>query len=118
MRVCEIVHLAFFIPDLSAGGVARERLTTIYNPVVTPDLHTKAHASLDHPWFPPDAPPVVLGTGRAARTTLRLANWRGCFKSGERGPLRGKIGPHVRQVLRRVGLGPPQTLDGGHFDQG
>ena len=118
MRVCEIVHLAFFIPDLSAGGVARERLTTIYHPVVTPDLHTKAHAPLDHPWFPPDAPPVVLGSGRSARTTLRLTNWRGCFKSGERGPLRGKIGPHIRQVLRRVGLGPPQTFDGGHFDHG
>lgn len=102
-----MVHLAFFIPDLSAGGVAREHITTIYNPVVTPDLHTKAHA-----------PPVVLGSGRLARTTLRLANWRGCFKSGERGPLRGKIGPHVCQVFRCVGLGPPQTFDGGNFDHG
>ena len=45
-------------------GVPRGRITTIYNPVVTPDLHTKTQIPLDHPWFQPDAPPVVLGIGR------------------------------------------------------
>ena len=69
-----MVHLAFSIPDLSAGGVARGRITTIYNPVVTPDLHTKVHAPLDHPWFQPDAPPVVLGTGRQCYLNVLLGD--------------------------------------------
>jgi glycosyltransferase involved in cell wall biosynthesis len=46
------------------AGIPRERITTIYNPVVTPDLLDKAQAPLDHPWFTPGAPPVVLGVGR------------------------------------------------------
>jgi len=45
-------------------GVPRERITTIYNPVVTPELYEKARASLDHPWFGPGNPPVILGVGR------------------------------------------------------
>ena len=46
------------------AGIPRERVTTIYNPIVTPGLHAGARAPLDHPWFRPDAPPVVLGVGR------------------------------------------------------
>jgi glycosyltransferase involved in cell wall biosynthesis len=42
----------------------RRRITVIYNPVVTPELLTQAAAPLDHPWFVPGAPPVILGVGR------------------------------------------------------
>ena len=42
----------------------RERITTIYNPVVTDELQALARVPLDHPWFQPGAPPVVLGAGR------------------------------------------------------
>jgi glycosyltransferase involved in cell wall biosynthesis len=47
-------------------GLAPALVQTIYNPVVTPDLDEKASAPLDHPWFSPGAPPVVLGVGRLA----------------------------------------------------
>lgn len=51
--------------DLSAvTGLARERIATIANPVITPALLASARAPLDHPWFAPGAPPVVLGVGR------------------------------------------------------
>lgn len=51
--------------DLTAfAGIPRERITTIYNPVLIPDLRTKARAPFDHAWFQPGAPPVVLGVGR------------------------------------------------------
>jgi glycosyltransferase involved in cell wall biosynthesis len=36
----------------------------IYNPVVRPELHDLARLPLDHPWFRPGEPPVVLGVGR------------------------------------------------------
>lgn len=42
----------------------RERITTIYNPTVTEEMKAKARAPLDHPWFAPGAPPVILGAGR------------------------------------------------------
>jgi glycosyltransferase involved in cell wall biosynthesis len=41
-----------------------DRITTIYNPVVGPALEESARAALDHPWFAPGSPPVVLGVGR------------------------------------------------------
>lgn len=53
--------------DLSrVTGIPRERIAVIPNPVVTPELEEKARASLDHPWYRPGQPPVVLGVGRLA----------------------------------------------------
>jgi glycosyltransferase involved in cell wall biosynthesis len=45
-------------------GLARDRITTIYNPVVSPRLVTLAGISVEHPWFTPDQPPVILDAGR------------------------------------------------------
>jgi glycosyltransferase involved in cell wall biosynthesis len=42
----------------------RKCITTIYNPIVTPELQCKARVPLEYPWFTPGAPPVVLGAGR------------------------------------------------------
>jgi glycosyltransferase involved in cell wall biosynthesis len=45
-------------------GMPRERITTIYNPVVTTELLEKARKPVDHPWLAPGQPPVVLGVGK------------------------------------------------------
>jgi len=45
-------------------GLPRERITVIYNPVITPEMFIKSEAPLDHPWFQDGEPPVVLGVGR------------------------------------------------------
>ncbi|EFK09547.1 glycosyltransferase, group 1 family protein [delta proteobacterium NaphS2] len=50
----------------SNTGLARERITTIYNPAFTGDLIDKLSAPLDHPWFEKGSPPVILGVGRLA----------------------------------------------------
>jgi glycosyltransferase involved in cell wall biosynthesis len=51
--------------DLSTvAEIPRERILTIYNPVVTPDLEEKSRARCDHPWFAPGSPPVLLAVGR------------------------------------------------------
>ena len=44
-------------------GLPRARITTVYNPVVTPELATLASQPVAHRWFLPAAPPVVLGVG-------------------------------------------------------
>jgi len=46
------------------AAIARERITTVYNPVVGPDLLVKAQEPLDDPWFAAGAPPVILAAGR------------------------------------------------------
>ena len=46
------------------AGIPRDRIRTVYNPVVGPDLIAKAGEPLDHPWFAAGAPPVILGAGR------------------------------------------------------
>lgn len=41
-----------------------ERIPVIYNPIVTPELFSKAKEPVNHPWFNPGEPPVILGVGR------------------------------------------------------
>lgn len=48
-------------------GIARDKVRTIYNPVVTDNLQSQARDPVDHPWFAKDAPPVILGAGRLER---------------------------------------------------
>jgi glycosyltransferase involved in cell wall biosynthesis len=45
-------------------GINRQLIQVIYNPIVTPELHQKTQTPLDHPWFAPGQPPVLLGVGR------------------------------------------------------
>ena len=61
-----IVAVSHGVADSLAelADIPRERITTIYTSTITPDLHARARTPLDHPWFRPDAPPVVLGAGR------------------------------------------------------
>lgn len=42
------------------------QLKVINNPVVNQDLYRMSDETLDHPWFDPDAAPVILGVGRLA----------------------------------------------------
>lgn len=44
-----------------------ERIRVIYNPVVTPELLKWAEEPVDHHWFDPGEPPVVLGAGRLTK---------------------------------------------------
>ncbi len=50
--------------DLVKLGLSRENITVIYNPIVTSELTTKLQQSLEHPWFLPQQPPIILGVGR------------------------------------------------------
>jgi len=48
-------------------GLSLERIKVIYNPVVTPELLKKARGPLEHPWFAPGQPPVILSVGRLTK---------------------------------------------------
>ena len=47
--------------------IPRERITRVYNPVVTEEIAEMARATPDHPWIADGGPPVVLSVGRLAR---------------------------------------------------
>jgi glycosyltransferase involved in cell wall biosynthesis len=44
----------------------RDRVQVIHNPIITPELAAKVRLPLDHPWFRPGEPPVILSVGRLA----------------------------------------------------
>lgn len=48
-------------------GISGQRAQVIHNPGITPEVREKARAPLDHPWFRPSQPPVVLGVGRLTK---------------------------------------------------
>jgi glycosyltransferase involved in cell wall biosynthesis len=48
-------------------GIPRPRIEVIYNPVVTPEVLALSQESIEHPWFQPGQPPVILGIGRLTK---------------------------------------------------
>lgn len=50
--------------DLVRMGLPAERIKAIYNPVIVPEFAAKIREPLEHPWFLPGQPPVILGAGR------------------------------------------------------
>ncbi len=64
--------------DLAASlNLSRELVRVIYNPVVGPELFARSKDVVEHLWFEPNSPPVILGIGRLTRAkdfpTLLLA---------------------------------------------
>jgi len=45
-------------------GVPKEKITTIYNPVVSPEIDRLKTQTPDHPWLSDNGPPVILACGR------------------------------------------------------
>jgi glycosyltransferase involved in cell wall biosynthesis len=52
---------------VEVAGVDPARVHVIPNPVVGPELFTLREERVDHEWFTPGSPPVVLGVGRLTR---------------------------------------------------
>lgn len=62
----EIVAVSNSVADDLAKTtmIPRGRISVVYNPVVTPDLHRKSKEIIDCPWFSAGEPPVILSVGR------------------------------------------------------
>lgn len=48
-------------------GIARDRITVIYNPIITPEIQMKIAEPVEDPWFIDHSPPVILAVGRLAK---------------------------------------------------
>jgi glycosyltransferase involved in cell wall biosynthesis len=64
----EIVAVSKGVADDLAlrAHVSRERITVIYNPAINGDFFERAQEPVQHPWFSPTKPPVILAVGRLA----------------------------------------------------
>ena len=117
--------------DLAAStGIPRTRITTIYNPVVTPQLQAKAQEPVDHPWFVPGAPPVLLSVGRLSEqkdfpTLLRAFARLRASHAEQKGQERQRVrdvrllilgeGPQRKRLealIKRLGLSAVVALPG------
>lgn len=49
------------------AALSTQDIQVIYNPVVTPEVLAHAKAPINHAWFAPGEPPVILGVGRLVR---------------------------------------------------
>ena len=55
------------VSDLLSFGVPPQRVTAIYNPIVSDTLFAKAQERPQHPWFEVSDTPIILGVGRLTR---------------------------------------------------
>jgi glycosyltransferase involved in cell wall biosynthesis len=106
-----------------SASIPRERITTIYNPIVSPTLVSQSKAPLDHPWFQPSAPPVVLAVGRLCEqkdfpTLLRaFARVRARQEAhlmvlGEADAKRGKLRTDLMALATQLGIADDVALPG------
>ena len=99
-------------------GIPSERIRVLYNPIVTPELQEKAQLPLNHPWFEPGEPPVILAVGRLgaekgfstlikAFAQVRLARHARLLILGE-----GKERAALEALVRTLGLNQDIDLPG------
>jgi len=53
--------------DLIKLGISPRQIEVIYNPIVDRTLFEKAEEAVNHPWFKPGEPPVILSVGRLVK---------------------------------------------------
>ena len=99
-------------------GLPRGRIEVVHNPIVTPELKELAAAPVDHPWFRPGEPPVVLSVGRLSRQKDFGTLLRAFARVRDRRPARLVIlgeGPErgsLESLISELGLLEVATLPG------
>jgi len=105
--------------DLSEiTGLPEERIRVIYNPVITPEFFAKAEEPVDHPWFRPGEPPVILGIGRLTEAKDFPTLIRAFALVRKERPARlmilgeGEERPKIEALVREQGLEKDVALPG------
>jgi glycosyltransferase involved in cell wall biosynthesis len=103
---------------VSAFGLPKERIQVIHNPIVTSALLERSTRPVDHPWFAPGEPPVVLGVGRLTQQKDFPTLIRAFALVKQSCPARlvilgeGEERPHLEALVRELGVGEDVALPG------
>jgi glycosyltransferase involved in cell wall biosynthesis len=121
---CIIADCRGIADDLIENGLPADRIETIYAPIIDADLHARADEPVDHPWFQPGQPPVVLGVGRLAPqkdfpTLLRAFARVGRQQNARlvilgEGPERSRLENLARELEITQSLDMPGFVDNPH----
>ena len=99
-------------------GMARDRIHTIYNPVVSTDLDRKARESPRHPWFDDRPCPVILAIGRMKKVKDFSTLLRAFARLLDRRPARlivlgeGRLRPSLVSLARELGIADHVDIPG------
>jgi glycosyltransferase involved in cell wall biosynthesis len=99
-------------------GLPIERIQSIYNPVIDSELLEKAKAPLEHPWFFPQEPPVILGVGKLEAqkdfpTLIRAFAWVRKVREARLAILGwGPDRPQLQALIQELGLEADAALFG------
>jgi glycosyltransferase involved in cell wall biosynthesis len=99
--------------------IPRERITVIYNPsIVSADVREKAQAPLDHPWFEPGQPPVLIAVGRLQIQKDYPTLLQAFAQVRQKRPVRllilgeGKERPMLEEIIKTLGVEEDVSLPG------
>ncbi len=104
--------------DLVKMGLSSERIQVIYNPIITPEYCQKILAPLNHPWFSPSEPPVILGVGRLHKQKDFPSLIQAFALVQQMIPARlmilgeGKERQHLEALVQKLGLNEKVALPG------
>jgi glycosyltransferase involved in cell wall biosynthesis len=99
-------------------GLPPNRIQVVNNPIVTPELQEMAAAPLDHPWFRPNQPPVVVAVGRLTPQKDFGTLIRAVSRVRQRNPIRllilgeGRERSGLEALVAELGLGGAVDLPG------
>jgi glycosyltransferase involved in cell wall biosynthesis len=99
-------------------GIQSNRISIIYNPVITPALYKKAHEPFEHPWLTPKEPPVILSVGRLTEQKDYSTLIRAFAKVREKRPARllilgeGELRKDLESLMRKLHLENDMALPG------
>ncbi len=99
-------------------GTPLEKIHTIPNPVVTPDMEALAGKSIEHDWFTPKDKPVLVGLGRLDHQKNFEALIRSVGKVREQIDCRllilgeGRWRPRLERLIKALGMTASVQLPG------
>lgn len=104
--------------DLVKLGIPSRKIQVIHNPVVTPALLQQAQEPVEHPWFVPEAPPVIVAVGRLEKQKDYPTLFQSFAIARQSRPLRllilgeGELRSELQQQLDELGLSEDVRLEG------
>lgn len=99
-------------------GIPAKGISTIYNPVVMPDVRTRAEEPANHPWLSAGGPPIILAVGRMSRQKDYPTLIRAFALLAARRPCRlvilgqGEDRAEIEQLVESLGIADRVSLPG------